>query len=437
MAKEQTPDEKAKLRVDEMVDRRKASKQWLEDNFWGEWREAYQQYISAYNKLTKLMAAGKGDTPEGQEAYKKMKHYKDLYEASLGTGVGKTTNKPAGNEHPKTPDKDITTGPHLPVVTSKPGKQHIIRLGPVADSLVYAYAYRNWNKSNRGAYNILQAGWHPAGGESRAYLKFDLSGVNPNSIGKATLRLFHYHTGGNNSLPVGVHAVTGTWQEGSDTYHSGQTEKPAAPGEISWINQPSFDPRPVAQFNPGPGTNKWIEVDITPLVKAWLSGTPNKGLMLKPEGNLTGRSPESAYGFYSREHEDKTKRPVLIFQSAGGTDTPNDPGDEPDEGPGKKIVLDFEQLTGRWVINQSNAYRGTLNLQQDLAGRLTGTANWSGDLNGTIAGKISGNVVEFTISYSRRMKGLYKGTLTRDGTRIVNGNTKSSTGESASWDATR
>ena len=44
MAKEQTPDEKAKRRVDDMVDRRKASKQWLEDNFWGEWREAYQQY---------------------------------------------------------------------------------------------------------------------------------------------------------------------------------------------------------------------------------------------------------------------------------------------------------------------------------------------------------------------------------------------------------
>ena len=48
-------------------------------------REAEQQYTSAYNKLTKLMADGKGDTPEGQAAYKAYKKAKDKYEAILKT----------------------------------------------------------------------------------------------------------------------------------------------------------------------------------------------------------------------------------------------------------------------------------------------------------------------------------------------------------------
>jgi len=43
---------------------------------------AYEQYMSAYNAMTKLMAAGKGDTPEGKEAYRKFKKAKDEYNAS-------------------------------------------------------------------------------------------------------------------------------------------------------------------------------------------------------------------------------------------------------------------------------------------------------------------------------------------------------------------
>jgi len=43
-------------------------------------REAYQTYIKAYNRLTKLMAAGKGDTPEARKAYAEYKKAKDVYE---------------------------------------------------------------------------------------------------------------------------------------------------------------------------------------------------------------------------------------------------------------------------------------------------------------------------------------------------------------------
>jgi len=43
-------------------------------------RQAYQQYIAAYNKLTNLMSQGKGDTPEAQLAYREYKAAKERYE---------------------------------------------------------------------------------------------------------------------------------------------------------------------------------------------------------------------------------------------------------------------------------------------------------------------------------------------------------------------
>ncbi len=180
-------------------------------------------------------------------------------------------------------------------------------LEPIADSHVYAYSYAGWSKANWGKYEILGAGWHPSGGEKRAFLKFDLSGIDPNSVGKATLKLFHYHTGGGNSVDLGVYLVTSHWTEGRGTY------KPATKAlsdEISWVNQPSIDRYPVVYFNPGKNTNKWLEVDITPLVKAWLSGIPNHGMAIKGGEELKGK-PQAQYGFYSRESKDSAKRPIL------------------------------------------------------------------------------------------------------------------------------
>ena len=45
-------------------------------------KEAYQRYIAAYNKMTSLMAEGKGDTPAGQAAYQDYVKQKKIYEAT-------------------------------------------------------------------------------------------------------------------------------------------------------------------------------------------------------------------------------------------------------------------------------------------------------------------------------------------------------------------
>ena len=216
------------------------------------------------------------------------------------------------------------------------------RRNPIADAYVYAYAYRNWNKANWGAYRLM-AGWHPTGGKSRAFLKFDLSGVAQKRFTRAKLRLYLNHAAGTPILKLGVHRVTSPWKEGQGTYHSGKVEKPAGPGEISWVHQPTFEKSPAASFSPGGKANMYVEVDVTELVKGWLSGTANHGLVITPVGI---NAKESVYGFLSREEKDKAKRPVLFIQSATEpvvTIGPDGPGTRPTRpngpnSPGQKPV---------------------------------------------------------------------------------------------------
>ncbi|MCD6574874.1 DNRLRE domain-containing protein, partial [Candidatus Aerophobetes bacterium] len=191
--------------------------------------------------------------------------------------------------------------------------KNIIKLYPSADSHVFAYSYRNWNNANWGRWEIIGAGWQIPGGEKRAYLKFDLPKV---SCKKATLKLYLYNIGGSNSVALGVYRVVEPWSEGTGTYHSGQVEKRAEEGEITWNNQPSFDPRPVAVFRPPEKVNRWVSVDITPLVKMWLSGNPNYGLMIKMVENPHPGLAESIYNFRSREYKDKTKWPFLEIETS-------------------------------------------------------------------------------------------------------------------------
>ena len=189
-----------------------------------------------------------------------------------------------------------------------------------SDAYVYAYNYRNWNRSNRGKYHQLSAGWHPIGGESRTYIKFNLTSVTPAKTNHSILKLYHFQTTGNNGIKLGIYRVTSSWNEGTDTYHSGRIEKTAPSNDISWAQQPSIAPTPIATFNPGAKMLDWTEVDITPLVKQWLSGTPNYGLVIKSIGDFEKNTNVSTYLFASRERDPnldepkgKSKAPALIL----------------------------------------------------------------------------------------------------------------------------
>jgi hypothetical protein len=166
----------------------------------------------------------------------------------------------------------------------------------------------------------MGAGWHPAGGERRAYLRFDLpAGLD---ISRAVLKLYQYHrTGQVHSL--GVYRVTTPWEEGTCTYHSGEVEETAAPGELCWMQQPSFDPVPVATFTSATAVPAWVEVDITSLVQQWQGGTPNYGLVVKTtKEHPTASDPEAMSRFYTKEHPDQANRPVLELSLSGTAPLP-------------------------------------------------------------------------------------------------------------------
>jgi len=215
------------------------------------------------------------------------------------------------------------------------------QLLPVADAHVYAFNYRNWNRSNRGKYDQIVAGWHPTGGESRAYIKFDLSKIDPSSVNKATLRLYHFQTTGGNGVNLGIYRVTGYWKEGRDTYHSGRNENTAAPGEISWVQQPPADGTLMTSFNPGRRSGDWVDVDITPLVKEWLAGVPNHGLVIKP----LSHKGESVYHFASRERDAKLDQPK------GNNKAP-------------LLLLSAESTAGNQTISETGKTNSSLNLAQ-------------------------------------------------------------------------
>jgi uncharacterized protein (DUF2141 family) len=212
---------------------------------------------------------------------------------------------PDGKETPVKPELDPS---ELEEPTPTPdGEQQ--RLHPVADGEVYAYSYRNWNWANWGQWPNMGAGWHPTGGEKRAYLRFDV----PTGLGisRAVLKLYQTHRWG----PVhtlGVYRVTSPWDEGTGTYHSGKVEETAASGELCWEQQPSFDPVPVATFSSATAVPAWVEVDITSLVQQWQGGTPNYGLVVKTTNeHPTASDPVAKSQFCTRESLEQANRPVL------------------------------------------------------------------------------------------------------------------------------
>ncbi len=213
-----------------------------------------------------------------------------------------------------------------------------------ADNHVYAYEYRNWNNANWGAYDFLGAGWHPLGGEKRTYLRFALP--RESSVSRAVLRLYHHHTAGTGALDVCVHRVTSPWQEGRGNYPSPAEPRP---GDLTWENQPSYDPRPVVCFRPGGNPNKWIDVDVTDLVNAWLGGTPNHGLVLVSRGPLSQNVPECQYGFRSREFPQEDQRPVLLLDQA--LTKPLEPDAPVKDSPSGRVLFfdDFSEGPSKWT----------------------------------------------------------------------------------------
>lgn len=91
-------------------------------------------------------------------------------------------------------------------------------------------------------------------------------------------------------------------------------------------------------------------------------------------------------------------------------------------------------VDGCWAVDQNNGHIGIITLQQN-GSTITGTSGWTTHSNGPIKGSIEKTTLSFTISYPEGVTGYYTTTINSNATAMVNGTTKSSTGDSANWSA--
>ncbi len=179
------------------------------------------------------------------------------------------------------------------------------KIFPVADGDVYEYSYRNWNNTNWGAHTGMGAGWNPTGGSRRMYIRFDLTNVT--TISQAVLT-FPQLSVTNTPLEYGIFLITSPWEEGTGVYNSDEVEENAAPGELSWNQQPTFELVPATTFDMSSASGAPFEIDITTLVQEWLRGSVNYGLMIGVNGDPTI---EGSIASPTVEAQDQTTHPYL------------------------------------------------------------------------------------------------------------------------------
>ena len=128
----------------------------------------------------------------------------------------------------------------------------------------------------------------------RTYIKFDLSTVPANArITDADLRLYQYDIFGSDNFTIGLHNVTGDWDEST----------------ITWNLQPTSTD---AEFtnNITAGAIIWESWDIDTLVQGWLDGTiTNYGMLLKDTDETLVST--VTYFYTSDYTTDTTLRPKL------------------------------------------------------------------------------------------------------------------------------
>ena len=164
---------------------------------------------------------------------------------------------------------------------------------------------------NTGDYKFLKVfyAWNvTASGKERiisvAYLKFDLSKINPDSAQSASLKLYPFIENLTGlSRPVDVYAVSNdAWKESTIVFHN-------APKVIASQNTTAY----VSEIN------KYVSWDITNLVKSHSGSSLTLAITFK---NTYMHSQEQVV-FYSKEADDPTKRPKLELTLSPGTSPPS------------------------------------------------------------------------------------------------------------------
>ena len=147
----------------------------------------------------------------------------------------------------------------------------------------------------------------------RGLIKFDLSKISL-PINKAYLRVYVAGWGGEDAI-INVYQIKQPWKETEVTWNKADNstpwQKPGAEGE----NDRSLIPTASVSTN---GINRYLNIDITNLVKSWLAQpqtNPNHGVMLiLGTPNVSDSSSNKTIILSSSESPDPNLRPCLIIE---------------------------------------------------------------------------------------------------------------------------
>jgi hypothetical protein len=161
-------------------------------------------------------------------------------------------------------------------------------LSPAADAYVRNGAH---SASNFGTATRLQVKQSPAAGFSRrSFLRFDLTGVTAQHVGRATLKVFVNDVDGRRSKFKVFAVENDSWRE----------------TRITWNNQPPSSGAPLASATvTGSG---WVTLDVTAFVNAQLAPAGDKHVSLVLRDDT---SANVLVTLHSREAS--TNRPVLVL----------------------------------------------------------------------------------------------------------------------------
>jgi hypothetical protein len=162
------------------------------------------------------------------------------------------------------------------------------------------------NANNGGSDNFEITSYDKPPNNMRGWLWFNLSDIPPNALlmsGTLRLRIWHKTTNDpaskiadSTGRTYGVYMVTQPWREFN----------------ITWANQPNFTDRDQSTSVVPPGQGGWdgpllyMNWDITTIVKDWLSGTPNYGILIKD-------TQENATTLYSTQFFTHNKTPNASY----------------------------------------------------------------------------------------------------------------------------
>ena len=164
---------------------------------------------------------------------------------------------------------------------------------------------------NYGAFDWLRvrAG---GGGHWRSSIQFDLAVVPKGAhVLSATLEIYRVYTSQDAPGVINVHAISKSWEEGSNNGGSGSgVSWNARDTGLPWNNPGGdYDTSPSATVHIDASTDTWFEIDVTSQVRQWVEGNRvNNGMML-----VAGDDSVRAE-FSSSDEANPTLRPKLTIR---------------------------------------------------------------------------------------------------------------------------